>query len=373
MSDLGTGLAGPEDRETCYRLAYEVFYEEMGTMGDIADHEARRLCDDVIERAHLLWARSNGRIVGSLGILLGTEGFPPMFEDCFDIERYAAIVPRSRMAINVRFLVRPEFRATGVPFSLITAAARFQNDHQVQLSFADCQPHLLNLYQALGFRPCAPAFDQPGFGVMIPLVLIGGDHDHLRAVESPLQAQFEASEIADDVLAAARGLLPTDSPAVGAAVLGDVSWADAYEILSRQDGSAGVFEGLSEQEVQQLLEASQIISCGRDQQIVLEDQGTRTVYVVLDGEVEVRVDDRPVARLGPGQPFGEIAFLLQARRTADVVARDDAVRVIALSERVLQRLIGSNSELAAKFLLNLSRTLALKVMGQGSTVRPGSP
>ena len=74
MSEVRVGPAAPEEREESYRLAYTVFCEEMGTLGEDADPGRRLVKDDLIERAHVIHARVGGEVVGSLGVLLGATG-----------------------------------------------------------------------------------------------------------------------------------------------------------------------------------------------------------------------------------------------------------------------------------------------------------
>lgn len=63
-------------------------------------------------------------------------------------------------------------------------------------------------------------------------------------------------------------------------------------------------------------------------------------YVIESGRAEVVGDGRPVAGLGPGDGFGEIALLRRTPRTATVVART-ALRLRALrSERFLPVVLG---------------------------------
>ena len=45
------------------------------------------------------------------------------------------------------------------------------------------------------------------------------------------------------------------------------------------------------------------------------------MYVVLEGEVELRIGEAVVATLGPGEPFGEMAIIDQAKKDKTGVAK----------------------------------------------------
>ena len=56
------------------------------------------------------------------------------------------------------------------------------------------------------------------------------------------------------------------------------------------------------------------------------------MYVVLEGEVELTIGSKVIETLGPGEPFGEMALIDQAPRTATAVAKT-ACKLAILSER----------------------------------------
>ncbi len=58
-----------------------------------------------------------------------------------------------------------------------------------------------------------------------------------------------------------------------------------------------------------------------NQDIVTQSEAGKTMYVVVQGEVSVSVDGVELARLGPGQHFGEIALADQKPRSATVTGQ----------------------------------------------------
>ena len=57
-----------------------------------------------------------------------------------------------------------------------------------------------------------------------------------------------------------------------------------------------------------------------DQVVVTQGDVGDTLYVVVQGEVSVRVDGQEIARLGEGEHFGELSLVDEQPRSADIVA-----------------------------------------------------
>lgn len=70
--------------------------------------------------------------------------------------------------------------------------------------------------------------------------------------------------------------------------------------------------------------------------IIAEGERGDTFYIVVSGEVSVHKGGRELARLGPGQCFGEIAYLATRERTASVMASHD-VSTLKMNAQAIER------------------------------------
>lgn len=67
------------------------------------------------------------------------------------------------------------------------------------------------------------------------------------------------------------------------------------------------------------------------------DEG-REMYVVLDGQVDVVVDNQVLETIEPGGIFGELALLNSTPRSASIIARSDC-RVLPINEQRFYSLV----------------------------------
>ncbi len=98
---------------------------------------------------------------------------------------------------------------------------------------------------------------------------------------------------------------------------------------------------------------------------VIFDEGEQgqALYVVVTGEVLICHAgelDPPIARLGPGQFFGELALLDDAPRTAQARASLDS-ELAVLSRSDFERLMDSHARIASRVALQLARNISLRL------------
>jgi len=84
-------------------------------------------------------------------------------------------------------------------------------------------------------------------------------------------------------------------------------------------------------------------------------------FILLTGAAEVRRDERPIRRLGPGDYFGEIALLEHGPRSA-TVETTAASRCLVLSQSQFKNVLAQDKSIA----LNVLHTLASRLRGTGA-------
>ncbi len=86
------------------------------------------------------------------------------------------------------------------------------------------------------------------------------------------------------------------------------------------------------------------------------DEGT-TAYMIVHGVMDVIVDGKKVGSMRQGEVFGEMALLLNQKRSATVIS-NQATELVSISNENLEELINSGSEEAKKIIIDLCKELS---------------
>ena len=124
------------------------------------------------------------------------------------------------------------------------------------------------------------------------------------------------------------------------------------QLLSR----VPLFSGLTRRHLRQLAEACTDARYRPGTTIVLEGKPGDTFFVIVEGEAVVLRGVRRIARLGPGDFFGEIALLDGGPRTATVEARTP-VLAVRLSRATFNRMLAIEPKIGVKILDEVARRI----------------
>ncbi|MCP5141147.1 MAG: GNAT family N-acetyltransferase [Chromatiales bacterium] len=348
------------EKERIYRFRYAVYVEEMGKKPGYADHAGKRLYDPLDDDATLLYADVDGELVATVRLnLAGDDGFDAYWNTIYHVDRWAAFPPRC-LSMTSRLMVAPAWRGSTVLAALLAHIFRWARERGVRFDFCNCSPSLVEFYEQLGYRRYADGFMDEDAGYHVPLVFMTEDVEHMRAVRSPfwrdarkLPANSEGTDwflraFPEHAVHVNKRLVDTDG-----------FWTLMEERLHADPRKGiGLLAGLDEEAARQFLDSGTVLPCKAGEVIIRPGDVGNEMFVVLDGVAEVRgVDDdggrHSLAVVGPGQIFGEIAFVAKTPRSAEVIAKTD-MDLLILTQPFLKRALKKMPEIVAPVLLNLS-------------------
>src|SRR5215212_492087 len=121
-----------------------------------------------------------------------------------------------------------------------------------------------------------------------------------------------------------------------------------------------LFADISQEDLEQLYRMAETVSIPAGQLVLREGDPGDSLYVVLAGELEVtkRQGDQEVllALYEPGQFFGEMALLEQARRSASVRTLEES-RLMIISRAAFQTLLSCSPSAPLKILQTVTSRL----------------
>jgi small-conductance mechanosensitive channel len=118
------------------------------------------------------------------------------------------------------------------------------------------------------------------------------------------------------------------------------------EEIRRRLAGIDILSPIGPEVQQKIADAARVHLYSKGETILRRHAEGDSMFIVHHGSVSVRVDDAEVARLEPGDFFGEMALLTGEQRTADVIARTDVVAV-EIAKDALQPVLLDFPELAA--------------------------
>jgi hypothetical protein len=257
-----------------------------------------------------------------------------------------------RTQVFTRLAILPPYRKTAASLVLFHKLYDDALSRNMLAGLQSCEPGLYPGYLRMGFRPLGGVHQGAWGGYRIPMVAILHDIEHGRRIRSPMLSLMSHVKppLPQDAVQWYRALEAREGPIdPGVAFFADDA-ADVHAQLTRGLTAAGRAA---------LLRNAIEVKCHHRDLVVSAGDGGRNMGFVLRGVVQVEDGGRVVAVLGEGELFGEMAVVLDAPRTANVVAVGDDTRLLMLSQTCLDRL--KNPADVTQIWRNLARVLATRL------------
>jgi CRP-like cAMP-binding protein len=156
---------------------------------------------------------------------------------------------------------------------------------------------------------------------------------------------------------------------------GDSGVSEETAVFARKPGSlrrVKIFADMTDEQLSRFVVFMHVQRVKQFNQIVKQGDHGDAMYLVLEGELRVRMmiggKETILVTLGPGEFFGEISLFDHGPRSADVLANQDSL-LLKISSDSFLRLVSEAPDLAAPFLFAMSKTLTARIRADNKRYR----
>ena len=133
-----------------------------------------------------------------------------------------------------------------------------------------------------------------------------------------------------------------------------------------------ILAGLTDAQLERFARFTEVHPVRQWTEIVKQGNPGDGMYLVLEGEVRVRLmiagKESVLATLGTGEFFGEVALFDHGPRSADVVANQDSL-LLKIPAGAFQRFLSEAPEQAAPFLFAMCKSLIARIRADNKRFR----
>jgi CRP/FNR family cyclic AMP-dependent transcriptional regulator len=135
-----------------------------------------------------------------------------------------------------------------------------------------------------------------------------------------------------------------------------------------------ILEGLSNRQLQRLAGISHEVEYIRGAMIFRENMPGDSMYIVLDGEVEIQVDPRilgedlppdakpaPITVIRRGQSFGEVALVDEGVRSASAVCISERAHLLVIPRGAFLQICQRYPSIGYRVMFNMAADLAGRI------------
>ncbi|WP_371367697.1 hypothetical protein SRRS_15410 [Sporomusa rhizae] len=353
-----------EEKREIYLFRYQIYVEEMSKHLAEADYDNKLLYDELDEWAILLYAKVGTKIIATYRINIGTMvEFPQGVIEFLALNRLNNCVTEHdslKFAYATKVMVTPAYRSSPALYLLMTKCYEICCYEQAQFLLGACNIHLLPLYEKLGFRRYYKNFLYPGYGLLVPLVMLIDDVEHLHKLRSPLfRIARKRQAVNTSVVEWFDTVFANNSSFINSQMITE---EELWSLLCKRfrclpTEGITLLHDLSQTEAKKFLHSCGIlVQCNPDDIITFQGYVSYTYNILLSGRLKSLTFLSPAKEyVTPGQHFGANGLTEQNTHTEDIAAIS-STEILALSGIAFQKFYHSHPDIAHKIVKNIIST-----------------
>jgi len=351
------------EKEKIFRLRYEIYIEELKRKPNLANHRSKQLVDEIDHWAILLYAKVGTEYIGTMRVNIGLiDDFPSDLANVLLMNRFRDFCKSSGhplVAFSSKLMVSQQYRNSAALHLLSAKGYELYCNHHVQFNFGGCNFYLLRLYEQIGCRRFGRNFEDPGYGLLHPFILLVDDLDHLKAVRSPFlrkaRKRHELNSSATDwfLKEFPETVRITNSQLVTEKELWTIV-SNHFKDLGSPENNIPLLQGLSEAEASIFLyRCGVIVQCHSGDRIITRELISEELNILLSGKL--LISHNPLQKKSlviPGKHFGAIGLSEPITQGVDVEAVTPAV-IVVIARQYFRKFSVAYPDIAKVILQNL--------------------